>query len=108
MNDKQIMSEAEARSVELYYEGIQNRDSGLIESAICCFDEAISLAPNNFLYYVQRRFSKRDLGQFDDAIEDFEQAILLCQQQSRLYYHIPPLRKVHALIALEKDRNRKR
>ena len=108
MNDQQIMIKKEERSIDLYYEGMEKRNSGFTKSAIRCFNEAINLAPNNFLYYVQRGFSKRTLGQFDDAIEDFEQAILLCQQQNRLYSHIPPLRKARALIALERDRNRRR
>ena len=93
------MTEKEERSIDLYYEGMQKREAGFTKSAIRCFNEAIRLASNNFLYYVQRGFSKHALGQFDDAIEDFEQAILLCQRQSRLRSHIPPLRKVRALIA---------
>lgn len=106
MNKKKILTEAEEQSIQLYYEGMQNKESGNVESAIRCFDKAIQLSSDNFLYYVQRGFSNRSLMNFDDAIEDFEQAILLCQQRSSLHHHIPPLRKVRALIAWEKDRNR--
>ena len=99
------MNEREAQASDFYNEGMKNREAGFIELAISCFDKAIDLASNNFRFYVQRGFSKRDLSQFHEALTDFDQAIRLCNQQNHLCHHSLPLRIVHGVIVYQMKRN---
>ena len=61
---------------------MKNRDAGFAELAIPCFSKAINLVSNNYLFYAQRGFSRRDLMRFEEALVDLDQAVRLCEQQN--------------------------
>lgn len=65
------MNEIAEQAFELYNEGMQNRDLGFPELTISSFDKAINLIPNNYLFYAQRGFAKRDLKYLVEALTDF-------------------------------------
>ena len=82
-----FINEIAEQAFKLYEEGVRNRELGSPELAISCFDKAIDLAPNHFLFYPQRGYSKRDLDLLDEALLDLEKAICLCEQQKRPRHH---------------------
>ena len=48
------MNEIAEQAFDLYDEGMRNRNLGFPELAISCFDKAINLIPNNYLFYAHR------------------------------------------------------
>ena len=44
------MNEKAEQAFDLYDEGMRNRELGFPELAISCFDKAIDLFPNNYLF----------------------------------------------------------
>lgn len=69
---------------DVYYaRGQSYEDSGKHELAIADFTQFISLQPSNVFGYTNRAVSFESLGQFDEAIEDMEQALELAVDPSQ-------------------------
>lgn len=60
-----------------------------IPEAINSYSRAIDIEPDNFEAYCSRAFAKAEVGQKNDAIQDFSTAITLApdDEKTALYYH---------------------
>jgi tetratricopeptide (TPR) repeat protein len=58
---------------------------GLLEAAIANYDRAIELNPSYVRAWLNRAITLRDLELYDQAIENFDIALLLGQLQGHIY-----------------------
>jgi tetratricopeptide (TPR) repeat protein len=56
------------------FKGLMRADDGKFKEAIECFDKAIALDPHYSAAFFNRATVKADIGYFEDAKNDFENA----------------------------------
>jgi len=61
-------------ALRYYNRGLENLDSGNLETAIGFFNKAILEDPNFFPAYHKRGLAKGGLGKYEEAEEDFDKA----------------------------------
>jgi Flp pilus assembly protein TadD len=83
------------RSRELFEEAQVARDADEMDNAAELFSQAIALDETYGLAFYWRAITNRDLGQFEDALADFQQALTLEPDEAQIRSNIG---EMHAIL----------